>query len=332
MKRRDFTTSLLLAGLARPTWAQQTVRQRRIAIVSAAIPAAQITDEGINSSWREFYLELRRLGFVEGENLVIDRFSAEGHPERYPDLASEIIKDHPDLIVSENNPIARTLGATTTAVPIISWMGDPIKAGIVTSLARPSGNITGVVVEAGLEIIGKRLQILKEAVPSAAKVAAIVLRGGFMGEEEQILREAASRLGVELIDLRVDESTPAEFRRLFTEAVHKRADALSVGPASPFVTYRQLIVELAEKYRLPAIYCYPDFVTVGGLMSYGPDLAELGRRVAEQVHRILSGSKVSEVPVYQADRFPLILNLAAARAIDFTFPPSLLGVADTVVE
>jgi len=332
MKRRDFTTSLLLAGLARPAWAQQAARQRRIAIISAAIPASQITEEGVNPAWRAFYVELRRFGFVEGDNLVIDRFSAEGHPDHLADLAGEVVKRNPELIVSENNLIARAFGAATTAVPIVSWMGDPIRAGIVASLARPGGNITGVVVEAGAEIAGKRLQILKETVPSAAKVAAIVLHSGLMGQEEQILREAASLLQVEIIDLPVVESAPAEYRELFKEAARERAGALYVGPASQFFTDRKLIVELAEKYRLPAIYCYPDFVTVGGLMAYGPDLAELGRQGARQVREILDGRKPSEVPVYQADRFSLILNLKAARAINITFPASLLGLADKIVE
>ena len=332
MKRRDFTASLFLGALARPAGAQQAARQRRIAIISAAIPAAQITDEGVNSAWRAFYLELHRLGYIEGKNLVIERFSAEGHLVRVADLAGEVVKRNPELIVSENNLIARALGVATTAVPIVSWMGDPIRAGIVASLARPSGNITGVVVEAGAEIAGKRLQILKEAVPSAAKVAAIVVHAGLMGQEEEILRETASRLQVEVINLPVDESTTAEYPRLFAEAVHEGADALYVGPASQLVAYRQLIARLAEKFRLPAIYCYPEFVTVGGLMSYGPDLTDLGRQAARQVHEILSGTKVGEVPVYQAIRFPLILNLQAARTIDFKFPPSLLGVADKVVE
>ncbi len=272
------------------------------------------------------------MGYAEGENLAIERFSAEGHPERYADIAIAAVKSNPDLIVSENNYIARGLGAATTAVPIVSWMGDPIRAGIVASLARPGGNITGVVTDAGLEITGKRLQILKEAVPSAVKVAAIVLHSATKGREEQILRDAASRLRVEVIDLPVDEATAIDYRRLFAEAVHGRADALYVGQASIFLASRQLIAEFAESYRLPTIYCYPEYVTAGGLMAYGPDLTRLGRHVAEQVHKILSGSKPSEIPVYQADRFSLALNLKAARAIEFTFPPTLLALADEVIE
>jgi len=332
MRRRDLVTSLFLAAMARSAGSQQMPRQRRIAIVSAAIPAPLITEEGINPAWRAFYLELRRLGYVEGEDLAIERFSAEGHPERYADLGRHVVNSNPDLIVSENNYIARALLAATTAIPIVSWMGDPVRSGLVASLARPGGNITGVAVDAGLEIVGKRLQILKEAVPSASKVAAIVLPAATRGHEEQILREAGSRLQVAVIDLPASETAPPGYHRLFAEAAQERADALYVGPASQFFGDRQLIVALAEKYRLPAMYCYPEFVGAGGLMAYGPDLADLGRQLAEQVYKLLSGSKPSEIPVEPASRFSLVLNLKAARAIAFTFPPALLAVADKVVE
>jgi putative ABC transport system substrate-binding protein len=228
------------------------------------------------------YLELRRLGHIEGENLIVDRFSARGHAERLANVAKKIVKRKPEAILSESNVIARALAAATTAIPIVSWMGDPILFGLVTSLARPDGNITGVTVDAGWELITKQLQILKEAVPSASKIASMGLRANFMPGRPDIKfrREAERRLQIEVMDFWVNEPTRVEYHRVFADIARQKLDALSVGSAAEFFTDRRLLVELANQYRLPAIYWYPECVTDGGLMSYGPDITDLSRHVA----------------------------------------------------
>jgi putative tryptophan/tyrosine transport system substrate-binding protein len=171
MKRREFITLLGCAA----TWplkagAQQPATKRRMAIFHPAMPTNLLTETGGVTAWREFFGELRRLGYVEGENLIVERYSAEGHHERYADLAREIVSRNPDVIVTPTNPVVIALTRTTSTIPVVAWMLDPLRAGLVTSLARPGGNLTGVVLDAGVEIWGKRLEILKEAMPSAATV------------------------------------------------------------------------------------------------------------------------------------------------------------------
>ena len=178
MRRREFMAGVLLTAAMRPARAQQRATQRRIAIFHPAIPAHLISETGGGTAWRAFFRELRRLGYVEGENLLIERYSAEGHHERYADLAREIVARNPDLIVTGTNPVVLAFKATTSTTPIVAFMLDPLKAGLVTSLARPGGNLTGITLDAGIEIWGKRLQMLKEAIPSTTKAAFLGMREG----------------------------------------------------------------------------------------------------------------------------------------------------------
>jgi len=156
--------------------AQKLATRQRIAIFHPAIPTTLLTETGGGSAWRAFFLELRRLGYIEGENLVIERYSAEGHHERYADLAREIVARKPDLIVTGTNPVVMAFSAATSTIPVVAFMLDPLKAGLVTNLARPGGNLTGITLDAGIEIWGKRLQMLKEAIPSTTKVAFLAMR------------------------------------------------------------------------------------------------------------------------------------------------------------
>jgi putative tryptophan/tyrosine transport system substrate-binding protein len=180
MRRREFMT--LVGGVA--VWplaarAQQRATRHRIAIFHPAIPTTLLTETGGGSAWRAFFSELRRLGYVEGENLIIERYSADGHHERYANLAREIVTNSPDLIVTGTNPVVIAFKAGT--LPIVAFMLDPLKAGLVTNLAKPGGNLTGITLDAGIEIWGKRLEILKEAVPSTAKAAFLGMRDGWEG-------------------------------------------------------------------------------------------------------------------------------------------------------
>ena len=203
------------------------------------------------------------------------------------------------------------------------------------NLARPGGNMTGARVE-GLEINGKRLQILKEAVPSASDVAFLDIRtfwdsiGGQEVREE--LRRASRLLEISLTDRLVEESTPSEYQRVFAEIAQKPLDAMIVSGVSELFPYRQLIADLAAKNRLPAIYAWRDYVEAGGLMAYGTDLVELWRRLADDVHEILNGAKPGDIPIYQPTKFEFVVNLKAANALGLTVPPSILGRANEVIE
>jgi putative ABC transport system substrate-binding protein len=205
----------------------------------------------------------------------------------------------------------------------------------VPSLARPGGNITGIRVE-GPEINGKRLQILKEAVPSASRVAFLDIRtfsesaGGRQVREE--LRKASQILEISLTDVLVEESTSSEYQRVFAEIARDPPDAILVSSTSELFPYRQLIVELAETSRLPAMYAWRDYVEGGGLMAYGTDLVELWRRLADDVHEILNGAKPGDIPIYQPTKFEFLINLKAATALGLTIPPTLLAGADEIIE
>src|SRR4030088_624380 len=201
MNRREVIA--LLGGTA-ATWprgahAQQTETQQRIAIFHPAIPTTLLTETGGGSAWRAFFGELRRLGYVEGENLIIERTSAEGYHERYADLAREIVARNPDVIVTGTNPVVIAFTAATSAIPLVAFMVDPLKAGLVSSLARPGGNLTGITLDAGVEIWGKRLQMLKEAIPSTTTAAFLGMRDGWEGSAGQVLREAGAQLGISLV-------------------------------------------------------------------------------------------------------------------------------------
>src|SRR6202158_4812228 len=215
MRRREFTAGVLLAAVPWSARAQQRATQHRIAIFHPAIPTTLLTETGGGSAWRAFFAELRRLGYVEGENLIVERYSAEGHHERYADLAREIVTRNPDLIVTGTNPVVIAFKAATSTIPVVAFMLDPLKAGLVTSLARPGGNLTGITLDAGIEIWGKRLEMLKQAIPSTAKAAFLGMRDGWEGSSGQVLRDAAGRLGISLVFVFPQKGTPSEIERVF---------------------------------------------------------------------------------------------------------------------
>jgi ABC-type uncharacterized transport system substrate-binding protein len=333
MQRREFI--ILLGGTA--AWpfaarAQRPATQNRIAIFHPAIPVTHLTETGGGSAWRAFFAELRRLGFVEGENLIVERYSAEGHHERYADLARQIVARHPDLIVTGTNPVVTVVRAATSTIPIVAFMLDPLKAGLVTSLARPGGNLTGITLDAGIEIWEKRLQMLKEAVPSTAKAAFLGMRGGWEGSSAQVLREAGDRLRIALVWMFPEKGTPAEIERVFAAMEQQRPDAVLVSGEGDLYANRQLIAELAEKNRLPVMCPYRDYVEAGGLMAYAVDLAELLKRMANNVHQILRGAKPGDIPIYQATKFELLINLKTAKALGLALPPALLARAAEIIE
>jgi putative tryptophan/tyrosine transport system substrate-binding protein len=334
VRRREFITLLggATAGWPLAVRAQRSATQNRIAIFHPAIPITHLTETGGGSAWRAFFAELRRLGYIEGENLIIERYSAEGHHERYADIAREIVTSRPDVIVTGTNPVVNAFKAATSTIPVVAFMLDPLHAGLVTRLSRPGGNLTGITLDAGIEVWGKRLEILKEAIPSAAKATFLGMRGGWEGSSGQVLRDAAARLGISLEFTLPEKGTPSEIERVFAEIEQRRPDALLVSGEGDLYANRQLVAELSVKHRLPAMCPYRDHVEAGALMGYAVDLAELLRRMADDVHQILKGTKPGDIPIYQPIKFELLINLKTVKALGLSLPPALLARADEVIE
>ena len=313
MKRRDFTAGLLLASVTRVR-AQERANQHRIAIIIFA-GLARI-DDPRDRTFQAFWEELRRLGDIEGQNHTVERYSGEGRPASYADLAREVVNRNPDVIVATTSPVARAVRTATGTIPIVWIGGDPIQGGLAASLAHPGGNITGVTVYAGYEdyeIYGKRLQILKQAVPSASKVGFLDMRPSWEGGDEQGLREVGRRSEISVIGMPLDESTPAEYQRVFGEIAKQRPDAIMTHDLGEVTAYHRLIVDLVERSRLPAIYGVRQYVEVGGLMAYMTDFSDLGRRMADDVHEILNGAKPGDIPIYQPTKFEFLINLQARQ-------------------
>lgn len=333
MRRRDlFTLAACIAASAIPLARAQTLPVRRMAFVHSGIPAAQLT-EASNVSWvRRFFAELRELGYAESANLTVERYSAEGRPERFASLATEIVARQPDLIVANQNPLVRALQKATGTIPIVAIIGDPIGSGIVSTLARPGGNITGVSVDAGVEIYGKRLQILKEAVPAIEAITYLGLPGEGQGQVGQAMREAAGALRLEISSIALAEVTAASLRAAFADISSKPNNALVVSGAGDFLAHRQLIVDLAGNSILSAMYPYRDYVEAGGLMTYAPELGDLARQLARTALQILQGAKAGDIPIYQATKFELVINLKTAKALGLAMPPMLLARADEILE
>jgi len=279
---------------------------------------------------------LRDLGYVEGRNVVIEYRSAEGKYERFPALAAELVALKVDVIVAAGSTPAALAAkqATRTILIVFASAADPVASGLVTSLARPGGNVTGLST-VGSELVGKRLEQLKQAVPGVSRVAVLWQPQGVLGERtrKDMLKEAdvaARALGVRLQF--VEARGPADFDRAFSDMTRARAGALTVLGSPTFLNERRRLVDLAAKNRLPAVYTVREFVDAGGLMSYGPNLADLFRRAATYVDKILKGAKPADLPVEQPTKFELVINLKAAKALGLTIPQSLLGRADQVVE
>ena len=332
MRRRDFITALGTAA----TWplaarAQQPAKMKRIAYVNSSGIVSVISASG-RPTYRVFFEELSRLGYVEGQNLGVERYSGEGHPERYAELARDVVNTHPDLIFAVGGRLSLDFKMATTTIPIVTIIIDPIAQGLVASIARPGGNITGVAISAGLEIIGKRMGLLVEAMPKLSTVGYLASRPFWEDPRGAATREAAKRAGVALSPAMLGVFNEAEYQRVFKSMEQDRADGLMVSEEPEHVTYRATIVELAAKGRIPTIYQFREFVEVGGLMAYGSDLADIYRRVANLIDKILRGAKPADLPVWQPTKVELVINLRTAKTLGLTVPPTVLARADEVIE
>ena len=306
--------------------AQQTGNVVRIGFLDAS------TASGSAVLVNAFRQQLSKLGWIEGQNIAIEYRFAEQKAERLPELVADLVRLKVDLIVVSGTLSGVAAKSATTTIPIVMTNGtDPVGAGLVTSLAQPGGNVTGLSTLTA-ELNTKRLEILKDAVPKLSRVALLRPPGISIGRDLQLkeLRDAAVGLKVKLEEI----ETQLDVRGLesaFQTAKQRQVNALMTTNATSFLAERRRIVELASKFRLPAVYFQKEFIEEGGLMFYGADFDDLFRRSAHYVDKILKGAKPADLPVQQATKFEFIINLKAAKQIDLTIPPNVLARADRVI-
>jgi putative ABC transport system substrate-binding protein len=321
MRRRDFVVLLVSAAANWPGFA--------VARNQENLPVIGYMGAGTPSSWRQwteaFLQRLNELGWVDGRNIVIEYRWAEGDTERYAEIAKEFVRLKVDIIFTVGGEAAK---GATSSIPIVgALMPDPVEHGLVASLARPGGNVTGLSLLAS-DLAGKRLEILREVLPGLRRLGILAQAGTNVFELSEV-RTGAKALGLEVVQLdirRTDDIAPA------FEALKGRAEALYV-PANPLAnTNRVHINDLALAASMPTVHGFRQYVESGGLMSYGPSTTDLFRRAADYVDKILRGDKPADMPVEQPTKFDLIVNLKTAGALGLTFPPALLGRADEVIE
>ena len=320
--------SLLAAPLAAE--AQQAAKVARIGYLSPNLA----TGPHLREAFRQ---GLRDLGYVEGRNLVIEYRDAEGKVERLPALAAELVALKVDVIVTEGGNTVVPLAAkqATRTLPIVfATAADAVGSGLVTSLARPGGNVTGLD-SLSTELVGKRLELLTQAVPGVGQVAVLWLPGvyGERTEKEMLTGAEVAARGLK-VRVQFVEATrdPADLGRAFSDMTRARAGALTVLPNNMFRREHRRLLDLAARHRLPAVYPWRDLVDTGGLMSYGASLTDSCRRAATYVDKILKGAKPGDLPVEQPAKFELVIDLKTAKALGLTIPPSVLARADEVIQ
>ena len=327
MRRREFIA--LLGGVAvavsSPSNAQQPAKIHRIGILETVSPA--LNARNLDALQRG----LRELGYVEGRNYVLEYRSADGDAQRYPVLAEELVRLGVDLIVTRGTPAARAAKNATEKIPIVmAAIGEPLGVGVVESLARPGGNLTGLSAFV-TELAGKRVELVKELRPGGSTAALFHNMGNpVVPPQWEETKKAAQALGLEAILL--DVRSKDDIHTAFDQAAARRVDTLLVGIDGLLQVNRQLIVDLATKQRLAAIYPSKEFTDVGGLMAYGVSYPDLYFRSATFIDKIFRGAKAGDLPVEQPTKLELIINLAAAKALGLTVPPSLITRADEIIE
>jgi putative tryptophan/tyrosine transport system substrate-binding protein len=328
--RRRFLLTSLAGALAAPcaAKAQQADKIARIGYLSASVAAG--------AHLRDAFLQgLRELGYAEGRNVVIEYRDAGGKYERLPALAAELVALEVDVIFAGGTPHALAAKQATRTLPIVfAGATDPVGKGLVASFARPGGNVTGLSVLPQEQLVGKRLELLKRAVPGVSRVAVLWQPGAYgEGADKDTLKGAevaarALRVRVQF----VEAQGPADLDRAFSEMTRGGADGLLLITSSMLFLERRRLVQLAAKNRLPAVYSARDFVDADGLMAYGQNVADFFRHAATYVDKILRGAKPADLPVEQPMKFELSINLKTAKTLGLTIPPSLLQHADSVIQ
>ena len=327
MKRREFITLVGGAAVAasRPACAQQPAKNHRIGILETVSPPSNM--KNLDALRRG----LRELGYVENQNYVLEYRSADGEGQRFPVLAEELTRLGVDLIVTRGTPAAVAAKNATTTIPIVmAAIGEPLGVGVVDSLARPGGNVTGLSAFV-TELAGKRVELVKELRPGKSTAALFHNMGNpVVPQQWEETKKAAQTLGIEVILL--DVRTKDDIPRAFETASARNVDTLLVGIDALIQEYRQLITDLAAKHRMAAIYPSKEFIDVGGLIAYGVSYPDLYFRAASLIDKIFRGAKAGDLPVEQPTKLELIVNLKAATALGLNVPPSMLSRADEVIE
>jgi putative ABC transport system substrate-binding protein len=326
MKRRDFITLLGCAAAAWPLAARaQQPAMPIIGLLDSRSP------DGMTDRLRAFREGLKDSGYVERENVAIEYRWAENQLDRLPELAAELVRRQVAVIAATSTNPAFAAKAATTTTPIVFVAGeDPVRLGLVASLARPGGNLTGINILSG-ELTAKRLNLLREMVPGAARIAVLVNPANVM--TENALREVAAAARVMGLQIQVlNASTSGEIDAAFATFVRERPDAVFVGLDVFFISRRAQLVNLASRHALPATYHLREFAEAGGLMSYGTNIVDTFRQAGVYAGRILKGAKPADLPVVQSTKFELVINAWTARMLGLAVPPTLLSTADEVIE
>ncbi len=277
------------------------------------------------------FQRLHESGWIVGQNLAVERRYAEGKLDRLPAFAAELVQLKVSVLLALGTPAALAAKRATATIPIVMFAADPVGTGLVASLGRPGGNVTGLTIEAGLELAAKRLELLKDAAPKTSRVGLLWESSNLAeGRARDAMLSAARALGLTLLPQ--DVRTPNDLDGALAALGRARADALMVAESSGNIEQRKLIVSFAEKHRLPTMFGERASVEDGGLMSYGTDFADLFRRAGTYIDKILKGAKPGDLPIEQPTMFRLIINLKTAKALGLTIPPALLGRADEVIQ
>ena len=334
MRRRDFISLLGGAAVAWPlaAAAQQSTNSKRLAIFSPAEPSADLHEHSESKKYRAFFAELRRLGWIEGQNLKVESYGREQNTSGPEALATEIVRSNPDVI-HVVGPGAVIFKKLTSRIPIVVITTDPVKQGLAESLAHPGGNFTGASIDAGLSIHGKRIALLREMVPTMSKLGCLALRFQWNGSSAGAFRAAAEMAGLPLaVSLLEFGTSEADIRAAVESISRDGANAVMVLDSPQVLQNSTLIAKLLGDAKLPAIFTFTESVEAGGLMAYSFDLIELHKRAAHNIDAILRGAKPGDIPIYQVTKFELSINLKTAKQLGLSVPPALVASADKVIE
>jgi ABC-type uncharacterized transport system substrate-binding protein len=324
MRRRDFIAGLASTTATRPLAAR--AQQPALPVIGF-----MITIQERSQQIAAFHAGMKESGYVPGQNVTVEFRSAEGHFDRYPALAADLLRQGVTVLVAVSNDGAIAAKRATATTPIVFGMGgDPVALGLVASLHHPGGNVTGVYFfTQGLE--GKRLGLLHEMIPTATMIAVLVNPDSSPSKSQlQDVQAAAARLGVQVLALRAN--VEADFDGVFTDLVRQRASALLVCSSPFFFNRRQQLVVLAARHAVPAIYEWREFAAAGGLMSYGTNLDDAYRQMGVYAGRIVKGEKPADLPIVQSTKFEFVINLSTAKALHIEVPPTLSARADEIIE